>query len=244
MIVDRERKVIYLHNPKCGGTFLRDIYIKRYGKTDATKWWKLFSKEYGTDLGHITYDDLPRFIPEWEDYRLVTMIRNPYNRFYSGIKELKGHLVPFEFCRIKCSGHLKGEEWLSLNKFQKAYEFLRSICPGTDTHLLVKLNLASPEDACKYISSLKRSKQDVLLRNKRIPWIAPQSDYMAEKVEILQYELESDWDKLLETFGLSAYKERLAIAKDYAIPDDIREMIEKLYPEDRELFLMYDINNQ
>lgn len=106
MIVDRERKVIYLHNPKCGGTFLRDIYIEEYGKTEATKWWKLFSKEYGTDLGHITYDDLPRFIPEWEDYRLVTMIRNPYNRFYSGIKELKIHKIPFEFYNIKCSGHL------------------------------------------------------------------------------------------------------------------------------------------
>lgn len=239
MIVDRERKVIYLHNPKCGGTFLRDIYIEEYGKTEATKWWKLFSKEYGTDLGHITYDDLPRFIPEWEDYRLVTMIRNPYNRFYSGIKELKIHKIPFEFYNIKCSGHLIDEEWLSLNKFQKAYEFLRSICPGTDTRLLVKLNIASPENTCKYISSLKRSKQDVLLRNKRIPWITPQSYYIAEKVELLRYESESDWEKLLGIFGLSAYKEHLKIAKDYEIPDAIREMIEKLYPEDRELFLMY-----
>lgn len=40
-------------------------------------------------------------------------------------------------------------------------------------------------------------------------------------------------------FGLSAYKERLKIAKDYAIPDAICGMIEKLYPEDRELFSMY-----
>ena len=239
MIVDRERKVIYLHNPKCGGTFLRNIYIEKYGKTEATKWWKLFSKEYGTDLGHITYDDLPRFITEWEDYRIVTMIRNPYNRFYSGIKELKKQLAPFNFCSIKNFRYFYEKEWLSLNKYQKIYELLRSICPGTYTGLLVKLNLASPEDACKYISSLKRSKQDVFLRNKRIPWIAPQSNYMADKVEILRYESESDWEKLLETFGLSAYKDRLAIAKDYAIPDDIRKKIEKLYQEDRELFLMY-----
>ncbi|WP_289201684.1 hypothetical protein [Parabacteroides goldsteinii] len=115
MIVDQERKVIYLHNPKCGGTFLRDIYIEKYGKTDATKWWKLFSHQYGVDLGHITYDDLPRFIPEWKDYRIITMIRNPYNRFYSGIKELKSQLVPFELFSIKCSGHLIDEEWLSMN---------------------------------------------------------------------------------------------------------------------------------
>ena len=96
MIVDRERKVIYLHNPKCGGTFLRDIYIEQYGETDATKWWKLFSTQYGVDLGHITYNDLPRFIPEWKDYKIVTMVRNPYNRFYSGIKELKGQTVPYK----------------------------------------------------------------------------------------------------------------------------------------------------
>lgn len=200
MIVDQERKVIYLHNPKCGGTFLRDIYIEKYGKTDATKWWKLFSHQYGVDLGHITYDDLPRFIPEWKDYRIITMIRNPYNRFYSGIKELKSQLVPFELFSIKCSGHLIDEEWLSLNKFQKTYEFLR---------------------------------------NKRIPWITPQSYYMAEKIELLWYESEDDWEKLLDIFGLSAYKERLKIAKDYAIPDAICGMIEKLYPEDRELFSMY-----
>ena len=116
---------------------------------------------------------------------------------------------------------------------------MRSICPGTDTRLLVKLNLASPEDTCKYISSLKRSKQDVLLRNKRIPWITPQSYYMAEKIELLWYESEDDWEKLLDIFGLSAYKERLKIAKNYAIPDAICGMIEKLYPEDRELFSMY-----
>ena len=52
MIVDQERKVIYLHNPKCGGTFLRDIYIEKYGKTDATKWClKTDIAEYGFAAG-------------------------------------------------------------------------------------------------------------------------------------------------------------------------------------------------
>lgn len=111
---------------------LRDIYIEQYGETDATKWWKLFSTQYGVDLGHITYNDLPRFIPEWKDYKIVTMVRNPYNRFYSGIKELKGQTVPFIFYRIKCSRRVIDEEWFSLNKFQKVYAFLKSICPGTN----------------------------------------------------------------------------------------------------------------
>ncbi len=126
------------------------------------KWWKLFSKEYGTDLGHITYDDLPRFIPEWQGLQACYDDPNPYNRFYSGIKKLKKTTGSFlTFCSIKTSDIFYEKEWLSLNKYQKIYELLRSICPGTYTGLLVKLNLASPEDACKYISSLKRSKQDV-----------------------------------------------------------------------------------
>lgn len=89
MIIDKSRKVIYLHNPKCGGTFLRDIYQEKYGDTEAIRWWKLYSREYGTDLGHISYDDLPRFVPDFEEYRLLMMVRNPYNRFISGYKETK-----------------------------------------------------------------------------------------------------------------------------------------------------------
>lgn len=62
---------------------------------------------------------------------------------------------------------------------------------------------------------------------------------MDENVEILHYESVNDWIKLLNIFGLSVYKERLTIAKEYVMEDSIRKMIEKLYPEDRELFLMY-----
>lgn len=87
MIVDKERRIIYLHNPKSSGTFLRKLYIGKYGKSEATKWWKAYTIQYGTDLGHITYSDLPRFIPEWREYRIVAMVRNPYNRFYSAVKE-------------------------------------------------------------------------------------------------------------------------------------------------------------
>lgn len=92
MIVDEKHKVIYLHNPKCGGTFLRDLYIEKYGNTEATKWWQYYTHKYGTDLGHVTYNDLPRFILEREEYRITVMVRNPYNRFYSAVKEFSQQL--------------------------------------------------------------------------------------------------------------------------------------------------------
>lgn len=237
MIIDKERKVIYLHNPKCGGTFLRDIYIEKYGKTDATIWWGLFTVKYGTDLGHITYDDLPRFIPDWKDYRIVVMVRNPYNRFYSAVKEVKYHFIAFrEVGFIKVSYVRISKDGLNL-KMKNA--LLSSICPWTYAHPLWKLFTVSTEECCKQILSFKLSKQDSFIRNKEIPWLNPQSYFWGKGVEVIYYESESDWGKLLEILGLSEYQGRLSIAKDYIIPDYMYTMIEKLYPEDVELFRKY-----
>lgn len=237
MIVDKKRKVIYLHNPKCGGTFLRGIYIEKYGESDATKWWKTYDPQYETDLGHITYPDLYRFIPDWKDYRIVMMVRNPYCRFYSAIKEVKKHLitsVKLSFIEIPCARIDKeGIESRIRNTF------FRSICPWTYTHTLVKLFTVSPEECCKQILFFKRSKQDLFIRSKKIPWLNPQSYFGGKGVEVFYYESESDWEKLLKIFGLSEYQDRLSIAKDYVISDSMYAMIEKLYPEDMELFRKY-----
>ena len=237
MIVDKERKVIFLHNPKCGGTFLRDIYIEKYGETEGTKWWGSFTPEYNTDLGHITYNDLSRFIPDWREYRIVVMVRNPYHRFYSAIKEVKSRLIG-----IKKIGFIKiyyvfvTKEGLRLKGKTALF---RSVCSGTYTYSLQKLFTVSAENCCKRIFSLKRSKQDLFIRNKSIPWLNPQSYFWGKEVEVFYYESESDWIKLLDIFGLSEYQSRLSIAKDYVIPDYMHAMIEKLYPEDMELFLRY-----
>lgn len=237
MIVDKERKVIYLHNPKSGGTFLRDIYIKKYGQTDATKWWKTYDPQYGTDLGHITCSDLYRFIPDWKDYRIVMMARNPYSRFYSAVKEVKQNFigsVKLGFIEIYCTRIDKdGMESRMRNTF------FRSICPWTYAHTLVKLFTASPEECCKQILSFERPKQDLFIRSKKIPWLNPQSHFWGKDVEVLYYESESDWKKLLDIFDLSEYLVRLSIAKAYEVPDDMYGMIEKLYPEDTDLFLKY-----
>lgn len=241
MIVDESRKVIYLHNPKCGGTFLRDIYIEKYGQTDATKWWKLFTKEHGTDLAHISYDDLPRFIPEWEEFRLVVMVRNPYNRFYSAVKELENRIGVIKIAlsmRESLEYFFYGEfrEW-SLVK--KRYELFRIICPWTYMYYRWELSHVPTDKFCKQIFHFKRIRQDYFLRNKQMPWLNPQSDFIGGKVEVLQYESLSDWGILLDAFGLSEYGNRLKIAKDYEVSETICGMIRKLYPEDSLLFDSY-----
>lgn len=235
MIVDEKRKVIYLHNPKCGGTFLRGIYIEKYGESDATKWWKTYDPQYETDLGHITYPDLYRFIPDWKDYRIVMMVRNPYSRFYSAIKEVKQRLIAsakLGFVEIPYA--IMDKDGMGSKK-----TFFRSICPWTYTHTLVKLFTVSPEECCKQILAFKCSKQDLFIRSKKIPWLNPQSYFWGKGIEVFYYESESDWEKLLKIFDLSEYLDRLSIAKAYNIPDNMHEMIEKLYPEDTELFQKY-----
>ncbi|WP_293716324.1 hypothetical protein [uncultured Parabacteroides sp.] len=237
MIVDNGRKVIYLHNPKCGGTFLRDIYIEKYGESEATKWWKIYDSRYGTDLGHITYSDLYRFIPDWKDYRIVMMVRNPYSRFYSAVKEVKLHLIGF----IKLGFIEIPYARIDKNGIESRIKntFFRSICPGTYNHTLVKLFTVSPEYCCKQILSFERPKQDLFIRSKKIPWLNPQSYFWGKDVEVLYYESETDWEKLLDIFDLSEYLTRLSIAKAYEIPDYMYAMIEELYPEDMELFRKY-----
>lgn len=241
MIVDKERKVIYLHNPKCGGTFLRELYIEKYGMSDATKWWKEYTRQYGTDLGHITYLDLPRFIPEWNEFKIVVMVRNPYNRFYSAFKETinRYRKIPvstglgFKIGLPSCLYLGEFQEW---NIFRKICETLR-ICTGTYSQVLPKQE--EPEKFCIRINSSKQSEQDKYIRNKRIPWLNPQSFYIGTDVEILRYESVDDWKKLLEVFELSEYEDRISIAKDYNIPDNICAIIKDLYPEDLKLFELY-----
>lgn len=238
MIVDKERRIIYLHNPKSGGTFLRELYIEKYGKSEATKWWKPYTIQSGTDLGHITYSDLPRFIPEWREYRIVAMVRNPYNRFYSAVNEMSKQYCMTTGYRAIVPFYIFGGEFQEWNKIRKIYEYLRMY---TGVHPLVLRVSAEPEEFCNRMSLLKHAEQDLFIRNKRIPWLNPQSFFYGESVEILKYESEEDWAKLLAIFGLAEYQGRLKIAKEYVIPENICEMIKGLYPEDMDLFRMYDL---
>lgn len=243
MIIDKSRKVIYLHNPKCGGTFLRDIYQEKYGDTEAIRWWKLYSREYGTDLGHISYDDLPRFVPDFEEYRLLMMVRNPYNRFISGYKETKSQFST----PVRLGGLINyprayygsGEEYNRLSKVEKVYEQMKSALPFTFLHELRKIQLLSAPDFCKWLGSSNRKRQDLFLRNKRIPWLNPQSDFIGSGVTVLHYESVSDWSVLFEAFGLMEYSGRLSIAKDYTMDESFYQILERLYPDDKQLFDWY-----
>lgn len=91
MILDEETKVIYLHNPKCGGLFFRNSHLNSRHNHASRDYLKLYDEELNVDLGHINLSNLPRFVPDYQDYKIVTFVRNPYNRFVTALKTAAIH---------------------------------------------------------------------------------------------------------------------------------------------------------
>lgn len=235
MIVDKSKKIICLHNPKSGGTFLRDTYIKEHGETVATRWWYPYSEVYNTDLGHITYGMLSRFVPDWKDYRIYVMVRNPYNRFVSALKEARVH------CKTDIVNTCLDIRLFDSPKMTyKCPYLLKSILATLKSKdwrtLKPLLSIADRECLLRTLLAKDYYKQDLLIRNKRIPWLNPQSEFIGDDVRVLRYESAEDWGILADTFELHTLNDKLAIQKDYELSVQVKEMIRKLYFEDEWLF--------
>lgn len=91
MYIDKKNKIIFLHNPNCGGRFIRQCLSQQDELTSAYKYWGPYTRELNTDLSHINKHTLPRFFPEWKEYKVVVLIRNPYNRFMSAWNVARGN---------------------------------------------------------------------------------------------------------------------------------------------------------
>lgn len=225
MIVNKEKKVIYLHNPKCGGTFLRDVYIETYGEGEATKWWDNYTSALNTDTAHITRQLLPRFIPDWADYRIVMMIRNPSDRFVSALPETRFHYTR----DLNGLGRLK-KLYTKLFSKEIRFRFMKeTLFAGLDVPTL-----------CNRLLALNYGDQDFLLRNLRYPWLNPQSCFCGADVEVLHYESVADWQTLFDALGLSGLEDRLKIRASYQIDAGTTACLRKLYFEDEAIFDWYD----
>lgn len=99
MVIDEETKVIFLHNPKCGGTFFRNSHYNSRHNNAASDYFKLYDEELNVDLGHVNLGNLPRFIPDYQDYRVISFVRNPCNRFVTALKTASIHRIAIkEMC--------------------------------------------------------------------------------------------------------------------------------------------------
>ncbi len=121
MIINDSLKTIFLHNPKTGGTFFREIYSQWYSRDEAYKYWKVFEEKYNVDLGHINYLNIARFIPDYREFRIITMLRNPFNRFVSAWKEACLHQSVIAKINNQYHGDIESitEYLLSLNFYDQ-----------------------------------------------------------------------------------------------------------------------------
>lgn len=127
MIVNDSLKTIYLHNPKTGGTSFREMYGQRYSEDEAHKYWKVYGERFNADLGHINYSNLARFIPDYLDFRIITMVRNPYNRFVSAWKEACMHYPVILEMNEKYGGDIEAiTDYVSSLNFYDQDLFLRN----------------------------------------------------------------------------------------------------------------------
>lgn len=127
MIRDERIKTIYLHNPKTGGTFFRAVYGRRYTRGEAYGYWKVYDADANADMGHISYLNIARYVPGYRDWRIITMLRNPYDRFVSGWKETCLHRRDI----AEISGYYGNDpervtDWLVSSKYAVQDYFLRS----------------------------------------------------------------------------------------------------------------------
>lgn len=91
MNICEKNKTLLFHNPKTGGQFIRRELARCGMEGNAYEFWGPYSREINTDLGHINRFTISRFFPTYKQYRLMTFVRNPYNRFISAMSTARGN---------------------------------------------------------------------------------------------------------------------------------------------------------
>lgn len=86
MIINQDKKIVLLQNPKTGGRFRANSLsqgFKRYEIIDFI----CNGNPYKTVFPfHLTCTELQKYLgDEWDIYHKYTVIRNPYNRFVSAV---------------------------------------------------------------------------------------------------------------------------------------------------------------
>ena len=83
-----DRKLVFIHIPKCGGTSIRKAIQKKVGGTHRNRTWLHGWKVLDGDIWnqHATYDQYSLTVPK--DYMYIAQVRNPFDRFESMWKHL------------------------------------------------------------------------------------------------------------------------------------------------------------
>lgn len=84
LLIDENTKTIFLHNPGCGGTFVKESYLNAHPG---------YPRRMLAMKGPEAYIDavvLPRYVPDYREYKLLAFVRNPYERFLFALRDGAG----------------------------------------------------------------------------------------------------------------------------------------------------------
>lgn len=91
MIISDEKEFIFIHNPKCGGTTVRDS-LKRFDTHAHWYWGQTNVNDITIDKAHMSLSILRMHFPEafklMSKYFVFGVVRNPYKRIISSYNEV------------------------------------------------------------------------------------------------------------------------------------------------------------
>tara|TARA_B100001287_G_C22645784_1_gene512626 strand:+ start:430 stop:1074 length:645 start_codon:yes stop_codon:yes gene_type:complete len=87
-LIIEEKKLIFIHIPKCAGTSIENLLINRFNLKNHKQFKKyIFTKRIGFkfNLRHLTLEEIEKeySIKNFDQYTVFTIVRNPYDRFIS-----------------------------------------------------------------------------------------------------------------------------------------------------------------
>lgn len=153
MCVYKKKKVIFIHIPKCGGTYLRQAL------------------KLPTAIGDINVDHATPFSPHvkkyWEEYFTFTFVRNPYSRLVSAFF--------FDKMRIKqISTKTKGNIRREASRFDDSKEgfekFVKKFLPldFNNNRKYIPISHIIKDAEFDFIGKLENLNEDVATLNKII----------------------------------------------------------------------------
>ena len=121
-LINRNEKMLFIHNKKCGGTSIRNILQKNgfeiYKKPNVRYTKEIKKRWLNSEIGLLDYLELD--VIDVNDYYTFTNIRDPYDRFASfyqsyrnGNENLTKFIERFLGCRTKDAQSIEGRPALS-----------------------------------------------------------------------------------------------------------------------------------
>jgi GR25 family glycosyltransferase involved in LPS biosynthesis/2-polyprenyl-3-methyl-5-hydroxy-6-metoxy-1,4-benzoquinol methylase len=90
MPIFKKQKILFIHNPKTGGSSIEDYFYKKFNvqRTADTLW---MINHYGHASQHCTYVEVKKLFPniDFNQYKVLGVVRNPYHRMISELLYIK-----------------------------------------------------------------------------------------------------------------------------------------------------------